>query len=320
MSMKAFITGGAGFIGSNMADKLLEKGYEVTVYDNFSTGQRMFVEHNLSNPKYKLIEADVLDLASLTHYMRGHDVVFHFQANADVRGGIKNTRIDINQNIIATHNVLEAMKINGIKKILFSSSATVYGEPDIFPTPENIAPRQTSIYGASKFSCEAIIQAYCEYFDIKSYIFRFVSFIGKRYTHGVIFDFLKKLYDNPKKLLILGDGKQQKSYLHVEDGVNAILTALEKSNEKVNIFNLGNVEYINVIDLADIVIDELGLKNVEYEFTGGERGWVGDSPFVHLDVTKIRNLGWRPKYEIPNAIRDTVRYLDKNKKLFELRK
>lgn len=318
--MKAFITGGAGFIGSNIADKLLEKGYDVTVYDNFSTGQRLFVEHNLKNKKYKLIEADVLDLAKLTHSMQGHDVVFHFQANADVRGGIKNTRIDFQQNIIATHNVLEAMKVTGIKKILFSSSATVYGEPEIFPTPENISPLQTSIYGASKYSGEALIQAYCEYFGIKSNIFRFVSFIGKRYTHGVIFDFMKKLYQNPEKLLILGDGKQKKSYLHVEDGVNAILTAFEKSTEKVNIYNLGNVEYINVVDLADIIVNEMGLKNVKYEFSGGERGWIGDSPFVHLDVSKIMSLGWKPKYKIPDAIRDTVRYLSQHKELFKFRK
>lgn len=318
--MKAFITGGAGFIGSNIADKLLEKGYEVTVYDNFSTGQRMFVEHNLENKNYKLIEGDVLDLAKLTHSMQGHNVVFHFQANADVRGGIKNTRIDVEQNIIATHNVLEAMKFTGIKEILFSSSATVYGEPEIFPTPEEISTIQTSIYGASKYSGEALIQSYCEYFGIKSNIFRFVSFIGKRYTHGVIFDFMKKLYQNSESLLILGDGKQRKSYLHVQDGVNAILTAFEKSTEKVNIYNLGNVEYINVIDLADIIIDEMGLKNVKYEFSGGKRGWVGDSPFVHLDVSKIMSLGWKAKYKIADSIRDTVKYLSQHKELLKLRK
>ncbi len=318
--MKAFITGGAGFIGSNMADLLLKKGYEVTVYDNFSTGQKIFVQHNLDNTKYKLVQADVLDLATLTKEMQNHDVVFHFQANADVRGGIKNTRIDIQQNIIATHNVLEAIRVNNIKNIIFSSSATVYGEPDIFPTPENIAPLQTSIYGASKFSGEALIQAYCEYFDIKSWIFRFVSFIGKRYTHGVIFDFMKKLLQNPYKLQILGDGQQQKSYLHVEDGVNAIYTAFSKAKNKINIFNLGNLEYINVVDLANILTTRMDLQNVEYQFTGGKRGWIGDSPFVHLDVQKIQKLGWKPKYSIPEAINDTVDYLMKNKQLFQLRK
>jgi UDP-glucose 4-epimerase len=318
--MKAFITGGAGFIGSNMADLLLKKGYEVTVYDNFSTGQKIFVQHNLDNTKYKLVQADVLDLATLTKEMQNHDVVFHFQANADVRGGIKNTRIDIQQNIIATHNVLEAIRVNNIKNIIFSSSATVYGEPDIFPTPENIAPLQTSIYGASKFSGEALIQAYCEYFDIKSWIFRFVSFIGKRYTHGVIFDFMKKLLQNPHKLQILGDGQQQKSYLHVEDGVNAIYTAFSKAKNKINIFNLGNLEYINVVDLANILTTRMDLQNVEYQFTGGKRGWIGDSPFVHLDVQKIQKLGWKPKYSIPEAINDTVDYLMKNKQLFQLRK
>jgi len=317
--MKAFITGGAGFIASNLADALLKRGDDVIVYDNFCTGQRMFVKHNLSNSKYKLIEADVLDKSTLIDSMKGSDIVFHFQANADVRGGESNTLIDVEQNIIGTHNVLEGVRINGIKKIAFASSATVYGEPEQVPTPENIAPIQTSIYGASKFSAEALIQSYCEYFDIKSYIFRFVSFMGHRYTHGVIFDFMKKLQANSSNLEILGDGSQRKSYLHVSDGVNAILTAIEKANEKTNIFNLGNREWINVKDLADIVIETMGLENVSYSFTGGVRGWKGDTPFVHLSIDKISELGWVPKFSVEETIRDTVRYLINNNDLLQAR-
>ena len=313
--MKAFITGGAGFIGSNLADALLSNGNQVVVFDNLSTGQQQFIEHNLQNKDYKHIKADVLDKDLLIRSMQGCDMVFHFQANADVRGGMQNTLIDVEQNIIGTHNVLEGVRINEIKKIAFASSATIYGEPELIPTPENIAPDQTSIYGASKFSAEALIQAYCEYFDIKNYIFRFVSFMGPRYTHGVIFDFMKKLQSNPNELEILGDGSQRKSYLHVSDGVNAILTAIEKSNNKTNIFNLGNREWINVTDLADIMIETMNLNNVNYHFTGGKRGWKGDTPFVHLDIAKISALGWEPRFTVEETIRDTVRYLIKNQEL-----
>lgn len=318
--MRAFITGGAGFIGSNLADRLLKLGHEVVVYDNFSTGQQKFIEHNLKNQNYQLIEADILDAAYLTKSMRDCDFVFHFQANADVRGGIKNTRIDLEQNTIGTHNVLEAMKINDIKNLAFASSATIYGETDQIPTPENISPLQTSLYGASKYAAEAMIQAYCEYFEMKSWIFRFVSFMGPRYSHGVIFDFMKKLKKDPTTLHILGDGNQKKSYLHVADGVSAILTAIEKSQEKTNIFNLGNSEWINVIDLANIVCKTMELNDVKYTFEGGMRGWKGDTPFVHLDIKKIQSLGWKPEHSIESTITDTVIYLKQNEDLLFMRK
>jgi UDP-glucose 4-epimerase len=313
--MRAFITGGAGFIGSNLADRLLKEGHEVVVLDNFSTGQLRFIEHNLKNQAYELIEGDVLDKAKLVQSMRDCDIVFHFQANADVRGGMVNTLIDFEQNIQATHNVLEGMKINDIKKIVFASSATVYGDPEIIPTPENISPIQTSLYGASKYSAEALIQAYCEYFDITGWIFRFVSFMGPRYTHGVIFDFMKKLKKDPAQLYMLGDGSQRKSYLHVHDGIEAILLALDKSSDKINIFNLGNRNWINVIDLANLVCDQLNLTDVKYSFSGGIRGWKGDTPFVHLDISRITALGWEPKHSIRETITDTVHYLKLNEDL-----
>ena len=319
MTNKAFVTGGSGFIGSNLVNRLLKEGYHVTVYDNFSTGQKDFLKQNADNPAMRVVVGDLLDKEKLTKEMNGHDIVFHLAANADVRRGIKDTSKDFEQNILCTYNVLEAVRKNNLKKIVFTSSAVVYGEPDAFPTPENYPLIQTSMYGASKASCESMIQAYCEYYDITCWIFRFVSFIGESYTHGVIFDFVKKLRKNPKELEILGDGKQKKSYLDVQDGVEAIILAVSKAKDRKNIFNIGNLEYVGVIKVADIICDELKLKDVTYRYTGGSRGWVGDSPFVHLDIRKIMNLGWNPKTSIEEGIRNTVRYLQAHPELFDAR-
>ncbi|MBC6400148.1 MAG: GDP-mannose 4,6-dehydratase [Ekhidna sp.] len=316
--MKAFITGGAGFIGSTLADKLLKKGFSVTVYDNLSTGQPLFYEHNLSNPNYTFIEADISDKGKLNTVTQGVDMIFHFQANADVRGGMRNTGVDLEQNIIGTHNALEAARINNIKKFAFASSAAIYGEPAIFPTPENIAVIQTSLYGASKFSAEALIQAYSEYYDIQSWIYRFVSFTGPRYTHGVIFDFMRKLINNPNELEILGNGQQRKSYLDVADGVEAIFQSVMKAKDKINIFNLGNEEFLNVKELASEMLGLLNLKNTSFKFTGGERGWKGDSPLVQLDIKKIQSIGWTPTYTIRESIKRTVEFLSKNSYLLEV--
>jgi UDP-glucose 4-epimerase len=315
---RAFVTGGAGFIGSHIVDRLAQVA-AVTVYDNFSTGQEQCISHHVGNPKVRVVRADVLDSERLKEEMANCDFVFHLQANADVRGGIQRTRTDLEQNTIATWNVLEAMRINEIKHIGFASSATVYGEPNVFPTPESYAPLQTSLYGASKLACEAMIQAYAEYFGITCYIFRFVSWIGERYSHGVIFDFVKKLRNNAETLEVLGDGKQRKSYLDVIDGVDGIFYAVEHAKKLKNVFNLGHDDFMNVLDLADIIVEELGLKKVRYVTTGGERGWLGDSPFVHLDTTKLKALGWRPQVSIERGIRNTVRYLQAHPQLLEQR-
>lgn len=314
---RAFISGGAGFIGSHIADRLAQADANVTIYDNFSTGQESFIKHHVGNPRIRVVRADVLDRERLNKEMADCDIVFHLQANADVRGGISATRVDLEQNTIATWNILEAMRLNKIRRIVFASSATVYGEPDVFPTPESYASIQTSLYGASKLACEAMIQAYSEYFGITCYIFRFVSWIGERYTHGVIFDFVEKLKADAQALDVLGDGKQRKSYLDVTDGVNGIFYALQRSRERKNVFNLGHDEFMNVLDLADIVVAELGLKNVRYRTTGGERGWLGDSPFVHLDTGKLKALGWRPWISIEQGIRNTVRYLRAHPEILE---
>ncbi len=315
--MKAFITGGAGFIGSHIVDRLIKEGHSVTVYDNFCTGKELFIKHHFNNPKFKIIKGDTLDLKKLEQEMQGHDFVFHLQANADVRGGIQKSRVDLEQNTIATWNVVEAMRRNNVKKIAFASSATVYGEPETFPTPENNELIQTSLYGASKLAGEAMIQAYCEYYDMQCFIFRFVSWIGERYTHGVIFDFMKKLKKNPNELEVLGDGNQKKSYLYVCDGVEGIFFAIKNFKAQKNIFNLGHTEFMNVLKVADIICEELELKNVKYNCTGGSRGWKGDSPLVHLDITKLQTLGWSPKTSIEEGIRRTVLYLKENPELLE---
>ena len=271
----------------------------------------------LGNLKVRLIRADVLDSVTLTKEMATSDFVFHLQANADVRGGIKQTRIDLEQNTIATWNVLEGMRKNAIERIVFASSATVYGEPDVFPTPETYASFQTSLYGASKLAGEAMIQAYSEYFGITCYIFRFVSWIGERYSHGVIFDFVKKLQENAEVLDILGDGNQRKSYLDVIDGVDGIFHAIQYGAERKNVFNLGHDEFMNVLSLADIVVSELNLGKVRYQPVGGARGWLGNSPFVHLDTRKLKALGWHPQISIEQGIRNTVRYLRTHSEVLE---
>jgi UDP-glucose 4-epimerase len=316
---RAFVTGGAGFIGSHIVDRLVHEGAEVTIYDSFSTGREEFIRHHVANPRVRTVRADVLDSERLTVEMAGCDFVFHMQANADVRGGIERRRVDLEQNTEATWNVAEAMRANGVRRIAFASSATVYGEPDVFPTPESYAPLQTSLYGASKLAGEAIIQAYAEYFGITCYIFRFVSWIGARYTHGVIFDFMRKLLTDARMLDILGDGRQRKSYLDVTDGIEGIFHAIRHAKARKNVFNLGHDEIMNVRNLADIVVRELGLKGVEYRTTGGERGWLGDSPFVHLDTGRLKALGWRPRVSIAEGVRNTVRYLREHPVVLERR-
>jgi len=313
----ALVTGGAGFIGSHLVDALLLRGATVIVYDNFCTGREEFLPKN--SPKLQIIRGDVLDLSSVKNAANGCDFIFHFQANADVRGGKDNPRVDLEQNTIATWNVLEAARVNGAKGFAFASSAAVYGEPEIFPTPENSATSQTSLYGASKIAGEAMIEAYCEYYGMRSFSYRFVSWIGERYTHGIIFDVLKKLQHDPKRLPLFGDGTQKKSYLYVKDGVNGVMMGIDKATAQKNIFNLGHEYFITVVEVVKIILDEMGTKDVQLEFAGGKRGWLGDSPLVHLDTSKIKSLGWTPQTSIEEGIRRTVRYLKANPHLLNAR-
>ena len=318
-SLKMLVTGCAGFIGSNLVDRLLADGHQVIGIDNFSTGQRRFLEEALAHPKFRLVEIDLLDLDKLKQAFIGGDAVFHLAANADVRFGTEHPRKDLEQNTIATYNVLEAMRANDIKRIAFSSTGSVYGEAPVVPTPEDGPfPIQTSLYGASKAAGEGLIAAYCEGFGFQSWIFRFVSILGERYTHGHVFDFYQKLKTDPSRLPVLGNGKQRKSYLYVQDCIDAILLAMEKANDKVNIFNLGVDGYCEVNDSIGWICQELGVTPT-MEYSGGDRGWIGDNPFIFLETKKIQSLGWKPKFDIHEGVIKTIEYLRANEWVFEAR-
>ena len=317
--MKVIVTGCAGFIGSNLVDRLLAQGHSVVGVDNFSTGQRRFLGMALTHPEFELVELDLLELPSLCHAFSGAEIVFHLAANADVRYGTQHPRKDLEQNTIATYNVLEAMRANCCKQIAFSSTGSVYGEAAVLPTPENAPfPLQTSLYGASKLAGEGLIAAYSEGFGFQSWIFRFVSILGERYTHGHVFDFYQKLKLDPTCLPVLGNGRQRKSYLHVQDCIDAILMAISKATEKVNVFNLGVDGYCEVNDSIGWICEELRVKP-KLEYSGGERGWIGDNPFIFLDTKKIQSLGWKPKFGIRDGVIKTVEYLRANEWVFESR-
>jgi UDP-glucose 4-epimerase len=318
--LRYFVTGCAGFIGSHLVDRLLIQGHEVIGYDNLSTGVVEFLKVAKQFSTFKFIQGDCLDQKTLLASIPpACDGIFHFAANADVKNGINHTKKDLQQNTIVTFNVLEVMRISGVKKIIFSSTGSVYGEADIIPTPENAPfPIQTSLYGASKLAAEGLIQAFSEAFDIEVFIFRFVSILGERYTHGHVFDFYRQLKNDPRQLKILGDGNQCKSYLYVQDCIDAIFLALKKSNKKINIFNLGTDEYCQVKDSVSWISSELCIKP-ELIYTGGKRGWIGDNPFIFLDCKKIYELGWRPRLTIQQGIVKTLDYLRKNVWLMEVR-
>jgi UDP-glucose 4-epimerase len=318
--MKAFVTGGAGFIGSSLVDRLLAEGHDVIAYDNLSTGQEAFLADAARSPLFRLERADLLDTARLNAAMRGADTVFHLAANADVRFGTEHPRRDLEQNTIATFHVLEAMRANGVRRIAFASTGSIYGEAAVIPTPEDAPfPVQTSLYGASKLAGEGLIAAYAEGFGMQAWIFRFVSILGERYTHGHIVDFYRSLRADPSRLRVLGDGHQRKSYLYIGDCIEAVLLAMNRANEKVNVLNLGTDEYVEVNDSIACITGHLGLSPA-LEYTGGDRGWVGDNPFIFLDTTRIRALGWRPALTIREGIIRTLEYLRQHPSLLEARR
>tara|TARA_Y200000002_G_scaffold377651_1_gene383610 strand:- start:9248 stop:10210 length:963 start_codon:yes stop_codon:yes gene_type:complete len=313
------VTGCAGFIGSSMVDRLLSQGHQVIGIDNFSTGLREFLKDALKNENFILEEKDLLNLESFSGLLEEVDTVFHFAANADVRSGTDQPRVDLEQNTIVTHNVLEAMRMNNVKRIVFSSTGSVYGESAKIPTPEDGPfPIQTSLYGASKAACEGLITAYCEGFGFQSWIFRFVSILGERYTHGHVYDFYKKLKNNPEELAVLGNGKQRKSYLYIQDCLDAILVAHDKASNKVNIFNLGVDGYCEVNDSIEWICKELNVSP-SIIYSGGDRGWIGDNPFIFLDTKKITSLGWIPKLSIQEGVTKTVQFLKDNEWVFKSR-
>jgi len=291
----------------------------VTVYDDLSTGQLEFLKSAREQAEFRLIQADLLDTSALDKAMVGQDIVFHLAANADVRFGIEHPRKDYEQNTVATHNVLEAMRAHGVQKLVFSSTSAVYGEATMFPTPEDCPiPIQTSLYGASKMAAEGLIQAYCEGFGMQALIFRFVSILGERYTHGHVFDFYRKLLADPTSIEVLGDGRQRKSYLYVQDCVDGILHALEKYEQPIGIFNLGADSYCTVNDSLGWICEELEVEPTRH-YTGGERGWIGDNPFIFLDCSRIRALGSKPKLSIKDSVLRTLHYLQANPWVLERR-
>jgi UDP-glucose 4-epimerase len=314
------VTGCAGFIGSNLVERLLSLGHLVTGVDNLCTGHVRFLDRARTSSNFRFCEFDLFENQPLSKdIFRNVDLVFHLAANADVRFGTDHPRRDLEQNTIVTFNVLEAMRRNGVTKIVFSSTGSVYGEADVIPTPETAPfPVQTSLYGASKVAGESLISAYCQGFGFQCWIFRFVSILGERYTHGHVYDFYKKLMLDPTRLQVLGNGLQRKSYLYVQDCIDAILLAVEKAKHKVNIFNLGIDDHCEVNDSVSWICEELGL-HPKIEYSGGDRGWVGDNPFIRLDVSRIFELGWKPSMGIREAVIKTIKFLRDNKWVFEAR-
>lgn len=317
--MRALVTGGAGFIGSSLVDRLLAAGHAVIAYDNFSTGQETFLADALTRPGFTLVRGDTLDLAALTRAMAGVDTVFHLAANADVRFGTEHPRRDLEQNTIATFNVLEAMRAQGVSRLAFSSTGSIYGESAVIPTPEDAPfPVQTSLYGASKLAGEGLIQAYCEGFGFRAWIFRFVSILGERYTHGHVFDFYRRLREDPTRLRVLGNGRQRKSYLYIQDCIDAIFLSMETATGTVNVLNLGTDEYVQVNDSIGWICEHLGISPV-LDYTGGDRGWIGDNPFIFLDTARVRALGWTPRLTIRDGIIRTLDYLRAHPELLDSR-
>ncbi len=312
------VTGAAGFIGSAVVDRLLASGDEVVGVDNLSAGRREFLAAARTNGRFTFVERDLLDPGALGDLLPpGVATVFHLAANADVRFGLDHPRRDLEQNILVTWNVLEAMRVAGARRIAFSSTGSVYGEAPVFPTPEDCPfPVQTSLYGASKLAAEGLIQAYAEGFGIQAVVFRFVSILGERYQHGHVLDFTAQLLRVPSRLRILGEGKQRESYLDVGDCVEAMMAGLGAGGRKVEVYNLGTDESVTVDESVEVICRELG-ASPRREYGGGDRGWIGDNPRIVLDCSRIRATGWRPRLTIRDGIRRTVRHLLENRWLLE---
>ncbi len=305
--MRYFITGGAGFIGSHLVDRLISMG-AVTVYDNLSSGKREFIGQHLGNPNFNFIQADILDRGQLSTAIKGSDVVFHLSFNPDVRLGQHDTAADLNQGTIATYNVLETMRRQGIDKIIFASSSVVYGVTSGEPVSEDHGPLQPiSLYGAAKLASEGLITAFCHLFNMQAWVFRFANVVGPRATHGVIYDFIHKLEKNNEELEILGDGKQSKSYIYVSDCVDGLLYGYQHSDGQVNIFNLGNNDTVDVTTIGRILLEQMGLSEVKLKYTGGTRGWPGDVPRICLETSRMEKLGWKPKCSSEEAIRRAIK-------------
>jgi len=307
---KYFVTGGSGFIGGHLVDRLMNEGHTVTVYDNLSTGNKKWIEHHIGKKNFRFIQADIQDYDNVKKEMAGHDIVWHLAANTDIVKGNNVVDWDLKNCTIGTHNVLEAMRQNGVKNILFASSATVYGDAPPIPLSETYGPLMPiSLYGAGKLSCEGFITAYCHLFGINAWIFRFGNVVGGKMWHGVIYDFIMKLKSDSKEMEILGDGKQEKNYFMIEDCLDGMMHAFKNSPSKCDIYNLGCETYVTVTRIAEIVVEEMGLKNVKFNYTGGKRGWPGDATTVHFDIEKMKTMGWNTRHTSEGAVREAAKRL-----------
>ncbi len=306
---KCFITGGAGFIGSHLAETLLEQGGSVVVYDNLSTGRKDFLRSCTGNAKFSLVVGDLVDAGKLKEHMRGQDVIWHFGANTNMVVGIKNSEVDFKNGIVATINVLNAMKNTGVKEIIFASSGSVYGDIRRPPATENYGPLlPVSTYGAAKLAAEGWISCYFHLYGIRSWIFRFGNVLGERMTHGIIYDLLAKLRTNTNELEVLGDGAGEKNYFLVEECIDGMIYAYNNSNHTgCEIFNLGSESTTRVSEIVRIILEETGNTHTGIRYTGGERGWPGDQPRVYMSVDKMRKLGWSAKLTSNQAVRTAVR-------------
>lgn len=303
------MTGGAGFIGSNMVDALISRG-PVTVYDNLTSGRLSYLARHKDNPDFAFIKGEVGDLNSITRAMEGHDVVFHFASNPDIARGMRETYLDLKEGTLLTYNVLEAMRLTRTKDILYASGSGIYGDVGLQATAEDFGPLlPISMYGAGKLAGEGLISAFCHMFDIQGYIFRFANVVGERQTHGVGYDFIRKLREDPRRLKVLGDGRQSKSYIHVSDVVQAVLFVYKHARDKVNIYNVATDDYINVREIMKIVIARMGLKDVRIDYSGGDRGWKGDVPVVRFNLDQIHKLGWRAEYNSEEAIKLSIQQM-----------
>jgi UDP-glucose 4-epimerase len=307
-----FVTGGAGFIGSHVVDRMLAEGHAVTVYDNLSTGRREALERHLGEPGFTFVEADLLDLACLRQAIAGHDLVWHLAANTDIRHGATRTDADLKNCVIGTWNVLEAMRETGRRDLLFASSAVVYGDYEPSPLTETAGPLlPVSLYAAGKLSGEAFVSAYCSMFGLRAWTFRFANVIGGRTRHGVVYDFVQKLKRNPAELEVLGDGRQLKPYVLVEECIDGMLFAYRHvpltAEQPCDVFNLGTDTFVGVSRIAEIVREEMGLPDAQIRYTGGRRGWPGDAPLILMGVDKLRKLGWVSKHTSEEAVRRAAR-------------
>ena len=309
---KIFITGGAGFIGSHVVDILIPQGYEVAVYDNLSNGKREFIEHHFRESKFKFVEGNILDIDKITEAIRGYDLVWHLAANTDIIGGHELPRRDLMDCVVGTFNVVEAMRIAGIQPIIFSSTGAVYGElcKDVSMSESAGPLLPVSNYAAGKIGSEAFISAYCHLYGLRGWIFRFGNVIGARMTHGVIVDFINRLKDNPKQLLIYGDGEQEKNYFLVEECIEGMAFAYRNiplSDEKpCDIFNLGADSISRVVDIAEIIKEEMGIPSAEIAIEGTKKAWPGDQPKVHISVERMHEYEWSTKLSSDQAVRVAV--------------